>query len=72
MEPIGFSSPTTEGEVCRLKKAFYGLKQSPQAWLDRFHKATVKFGYRMKITQCLLNELIRKPLFTLFMWMTWS
>lgn len=70
MEPACFSSPTTE-EVWPLKKAFYGLKQPPRARLGRFHKAMVKYGYRKQITQSLLNELKRKLLFSLFMWMTW-
>ncbi|XP_058211908.1 uncharacterized mitochondrial protein AtMg00810-like [Rhododendron vialii] len=44
--PPGFSSSETEGKLCRLKKAFYGLKQSPRAWFDRFSKAMLKFGYK--------------------------
>lgn len=44
--PPSFSSPSKERKVCWLKKALDGLKQSPRAWFDRFHKAMVKFGYR--------------------------
>ncbi|CAL8162165.1 unnamed protein product [Prunus armeniaca] len=34
------------GEVCRLRKALYSLKQSPRAWFRRFTKAMKKFGYQ--------------------------
>lgn len=44
--PSGFSPSSTEGEVCRLKKALYMLTQSPRAWFNRFLKTMVKFGYR--------------------------
>ena len=35
--PPGFDN--SGGKVCRLKKAIYGLKQSPRAWFGRFTKA---------------------------------
>ncbi|KAL0458329.1 UNVERIFIED_CONTAM: Retrovirus-related Pol polyprotein from transposon RE1, partial [Sesamum latifolium] len=31
--------------VCKLKKAIYGLKQSPRAWFDKFSKVINKFGF---------------------------
>ena len=34
--------------VCRLKKAIYGLKQSPRAWFDKF--STVVSAYGLKRT----------------------
>lgn len=43
--PPGFSSENTRGKVCKLKRALYGLKQSPRAWFDEFHKAVISFGY---------------------------
>lgn len=42
--PPGFESKA--GKVCRLKKAFYGLKQSPRAWFGRFSKVMITLGYR--------------------------
>ncbi|KAL0318797.1 UNVERIFIED_CONTAM: Retrovirus-related Pol polyprotein from transposon RE1 [Sesamum angustifolium] len=33
-------------QVCRLKKAFYGLKQSPRAWFGRFMQSMKSFGYK--------------------------
>jgi hypothetical protein len=43
--PPGLASAETEGEVCKLKKSFYGLKQSPRAWFDRFRRAVCEMGY---------------------------
>ena len=43
--PPGFTCSRTQGKVCKLKRALYGLKQSPRAWFGRFHKAMVAIGY---------------------------
>ena len=44
--PPGFYSQVAPGTMCILKKAFYGLKQSPRAWFGRFTKSMVRMGYR--------------------------
>lgn len=44
--PPGFTHGFKEGEGCRLKRALYGLKQSPRAWFGRFTIAMKKFGYQ--------------------------
>ncbi|KAL0419427.1 UNVERIFIED_CONTAM: Retrovirus-related Pol polyprotein from transposon RE2 [Sesamum radiatum] len=31
--------------VCKLKKAIYGLKQSPRAWFDKFNRIIGEFGF---------------------------
>ncbi|KAK4410342.1 Retrovirus-related Pol polyprotein from transposon RE1 [Sesamum angolense] len=31
--------------VCKLKKAIYGLKQSPRAWFDKFSRIIGEFGF---------------------------
>ncbi|KAL5829710.1 hypothetical protein ACOSQ3_019178 [Xanthoceras sorbifolium] len=42
--PPVFDSKT--GKVCKLKKAFYGLKQSPRGWFGRLSTSIRKFGYQ--------------------------
>ncbi|KAJ0617795.1 putative RNA-directed DNA polymerase [Helianthus annuus] len=43
--PPGFSGGFKDGEVCRLKKSLYGLKQSPRAWFGKFTLAMKEYGY---------------------------
>ena len=43
--PSGLEKKMNINKVCRLRKSLYGLKQSPQAWFDRFTKVVKKFGY---------------------------
>ena len=31
--------------VCRLRKALYGLNQSPRAWFDRFSAVVLGYGF---------------------------
>jgi len=44
--PPGVNSNLGKGEVCRLKKSLYGLKQSPRAWFGRFSATMKEFGYK--------------------------
>ncbi|KAK4383286.1 Retrovirus-related Pol polyprotein from transposon TNT 1-94 [Sesamum angolense] len=45
-QPAGY---VAQGEkqhmVCKLKKAIYGLKQSPRAWFDKFSRIIGEFGF---------------------------
>jgi Reverse transcriptase (RNA-dependent DNA polymerase) len=43
--PSGFGTAQTMGKVCRFKKSLYGLKQSTQAWFDRFRKVMISPDY---------------------------
>ena len=43
--PLGFEDMFTKGKVCKLQKSLYGLKQSPQAWFDRFTRVLRRDGY---------------------------
>ena len=38
-------SRSLNNQVCRLRKAIYGLKQSPRAWFGSFSLAMKKCGY---------------------------
>jgi hypothetical protein len=42
--PPGFSHPS--GVVCRLRRALYGLKQSPRAWYARFQDVVLQIGFQ--------------------------
>jgi hypothetical protein len=44
--PPGFSKPNSIDKVCILRESLYGLKQSPQAWFDRFRCALCAMGYK--------------------------
>ncbi|CAL8119741.1 unnamed protein product [Prunus armeniaca] len=48
--PPGYRVTGETGNVCKLKKALYGLNQSPRAWFGRFTTAMKKFGYRQANT----------------------
>ena len=43
-QPLGFVAQGESGLVCRLRCSLYGLKQSPQAWFDRFSSVVQEFG----------------------------
>ncbi|CAL2251911.1 unnamed protein product [Prunus armeniaca] len=48
--PPGYRVTDETGNVCKLKKALYELKQFPQAWFGRFTIAMKKFGYQQANT----------------------
>jgi hypothetical protein len=52
--PPGFGTRETTGKVCRLKKSWYRLKQSPRAWFDRFKQVVCGMGYG----QCNGNHMV--------------
>lgn len=43
-QPRGFVAQVKRSQVCRLRKVFYDLKQSPRAWFDKFNDAVLRFG----------------------------
>ncbi|CAI8590794.1 unnamed protein product [Vicia faba] len=48
--PSGYDSTSGSNKICRLKKAIYGLKQSPRAWFGRLTHVMVSLGYKQ--SQC--------------------
>ena len=43
--PPGYSGIYNISQLCRLKKAIYGLKQSSRAWFGRFSQTIKKYDY---------------------------
>ena len=43
-QPSGYVAQG-EDRVCRLKKAIYGLKQSPRAWFENFSQVVMTGGF---------------------------
>lgn len=43
--PPGFEEKFGQDKVFKLRKSFYGLKQSPMAWFECFRRAVKGYGY---------------------------
>ena len=43
-QPMGFVDPHKPDDVYKLKRALYGLKQTPRAWYDRFVTYLIEHG----------------------------
>lgn len=53
-QPEEFIKRGSEGKVCKLKKAMYGLKQRAHAWNRKLHDVLTELGFkRSKIDQSL-------------------
>ena len=44
-QPPGYVAPGESFAVCLLKKAIYGLKQSPRAWFHKFSQLLFSYGF---------------------------
>ena len=44
-KPLRFEVQDRDTHVCRLKKAFFGLKQAPRAWYERIDSYLMKLGF---------------------------
>ena len=43
-QPPGYHAPNSVGQVCRLKKTLYGLKQSGRRWYQKLVEIMTKLG----------------------------
>ena len=53
-QPPGYVAQGESHMVCRLKKAIYGLKQSPRAWFDKFSIVVSAYGLKKTISNHLV------------------
>ena len=44
-QSLGFVDAAYPNYVCKLHKSFYGLKQAPQAWFERFTFHLLHLGF---------------------------
>lgn len=45
VQPPGFIDPAFPNHLCQLRKALYGIKQSPRAWFDLFSSFLLASGF---------------------------
>jgi hypothetical protein len=48
-KPNGFVTHEKESNVCRLKKAVYGLKQTPLAWYEKISGDLMSLGFNKSV-----------------------
>ena len=57
-QPPGYVAQGESSEVCLLKKAVYGLKQSPRAWFHKFSQLLFSYGFISTVSD---PTVMRKP-----------
>nr|AAL75759.1 Putative pol polyprotein [Oryza sativa Japonica Group]AAL91607.1 Putative pol polyprotein [Oryza sativa Japonica Group]AAP51772.1 retrotransposon protein, putative, Ty1-copia subclass [Oryza sativa Japonica Group] len=67
-QPEGFIVPGKEGYVCKLKRSFYGLKQSPRQWYKRFDLFMLSHGFkRSEFDSCVYIKFVNgSPIYLLY------
>ena len=45
-QPEGFEDKNRPNYICKLKKTFYGLRQTPRAWFDKLKGALSCWGFK--------------------------
>ena len=68
LQPEGFVKPSSEKNVCRLRRSLYGLKQAPRQWYKRFDTFMVTHGYsRSKYDSCVYFRFLADSTILMFM-----
>jgi hypothetical protein len=57
-QPEGFDTFDRESHVCRLKRALYGLKQSPRAWYTRINSYFTGLGFTKSEADANLYQIV--------------
>ena len=53
-KPEDFVEP---GQVCKLTKSLYGLKQSPKQWHEKFDSCMIENGYKSnECDKCIYSK----------------
>ena len=56
-QPEGFIVKGKNALVCKINKSFYGLKQSPRMWYQKFDTYILGLGFvRSKANHCLYSK----------------
>ncbi|GKC15175.1 zinc finger, CCHC-type containing protein, partial [Tanacetum coccineum] len=56
-KPHGFIMPGNENKVCKLIKSFYGLKQAPKQWHQKFDEVVLSNGYSLnQANKCVYSK----------------
>jgi hypothetical protein len=56
-QPTGFEQPGKENQICKLKKAMYGLKQGSRAWNSKLNSVLTKIGFtRSQTDPCVYTK----------------
>jgi hypothetical protein len=63
-QPKGFIQNHNKKFVCRLKKSFYGLRQSPRQWYKKFDSFMVSHNYtRSEYDHCVYFKKLNNGIF---------
>ena len=53
-QPPGYHAPNSIGQVCRLKKTLYGLKQSGRRWYQKL----VEIMTKLRLVRCNVDQAV--------------
>jgi hypothetical protein len=72
-QPEGFVDPKHVGEICKLQKSIYGLKQASWSWNLRFDEVLKGFGFIKNVEEPWVYKKVSGSavIFLVFLWMTY-